>query len=78
VLYRLADRQALWSSGTDGRSVTRAVMQDDGNFVVYGPNAAQWETQTAGSSGKFLVLQDDGNLVIYPAGPAVWQSQTNQ
>jgi hypothetical protein len=45
-----------------------AVMQSDGNFVLYdstGPTAA-WATQTSGyGSGAFLQIQNDGNLVVY-------------
>lgn len=42
-----------------------AIMQSDGNFVLYRPNAyAMWATGTSGSGSK-LAMQDDGNLVVY-------------
>lgn len=47
----------------------RAVMQSDGNFVVYdkrsGSDKAIFNTRTQGNSGAFFALQQDGNLVVY-------------
>ena len=42
-----------------------AVMQEDGNFVVY--SAAVWSTQTDDmyNKGAYLVVQNDGNVVVY-------------
>ncbi len=55
----------------------RAIMQGDGNFVVYGPGGATWSSQTAGSGGNEIIMQNDGNLVIYaPGGKAVYSSAT--
>lgn len=53
----------------------RAVMQDDGNFVVYGPTGAQWSSRTAGSDVNRLVLQTDSNLVLY-GSRAHWHTGT--
>jgi hypothetical protein len=55
-----------------------AVMQGDGNFVVYGFGSALWASGTNGkANGGRLVVQGDGNMVIYSkAGKAVWQSHT--
>jgi surface antigen len=53
----------------------RAVMQRDGNFVVYGPNGAEWSTRT-GVAGSSITLQEDGNLVVYAGGTAKWSSST--
>lgn len=55
----------------DGRY--RAVMQSDGNFVVYGPPGGYcdgggvcWHTGTNGyGSGTWAVMQGDGNFVLY-------------
>mmetsp|Transcript_55447 Transcript_55447/g.92168 ORF Transcript_55447/g.92168 Transcript_55447/m.92168 type:complete len:310 (-) Transcript_55447:239-1168(-) len=47
----------------DERSI--AVLQDDGNFVVYGWSAL-WSAGTAdGNYNRFLILQGDGNIVLY-------------
>lgn len=60
----------------DGRY--EAVMQGDGNFVVYGPTGATWATDTMGQAGAYVRIQDDGNLVLYNAsGGAPWASNTN-
>lgn len=55
-----------------------AVMQTDGNFVVYDAGqGALWASGTADSGGTRLVMQDDGNLVVYTAeGRAVWDTGT--
>jgi surface antigen len=71
----LSVNQYLKSS--DGRF--QAIMQSDGNFVLYGPSGALWSSKTASAanSGSYIVMQGDGNLVIYnPAGRATWSSAT--
>jgi surface antigen len=65
---------------SDGRY--EAIMQGDGNFVLYLANQmginALWSTSTAGKPGSTLQMQGDGNLVVYTAGSsAVWSSSTN-
>lgn len=56
-----------------GHFAAAAVMQADGNFVLY--NLADgnpiWSTHTAGNPGAYLNVQGDGNLVIYSASDAV-------
>jgi len=69
-----------WASNTYGRQASRAIMQSDGNFVIYAPNGpAFWATGTNGSPGATLLLQNDGNVVIYrPDGQAIWATGTNE
>lgn len=61
----------------------RAIMQTDGNFVVYrranGKDTAVWSTNTANNNNNgFLSLQKDGNLVIYTsANKSRWSSGTD-
>ncbi|SDI94076.1 D-mannose binding lectin [Frankineae bacterium MT45] len=51
-------------SSPDGRY--SAIMQPDGNFVVYGPfSNVMWMSNAGGRPGARLVLQGDGNLVEY-------------
>ncbi len=77
VLYGLGGR-ALWSSKTNGKGADRAVMQGDGNFVLYKGGTAVWATHTSGHGGSKLKLQNDGNLVIYDShGHAIWATHTN-
>jgi hypothetical protein len=52
-----------------------AVMQGDGNFVIYDQNsmAPLWSTGTAGNSGAYLNVQSDMNMVVYTAsGAPLW------
>src|SRR5262249_17646098 len=62
----------------------RAIMQADGNFVLYQGNTALWASNTVQATGDyFVIMQDDGNLVLYTgtrdkAGTALWASNTAQ
>jgi hypothetical protein len=93
VAARTSSGAAVWHSSTavigpssflvgfltSSSGVYRAVMQADGNFVVYsyhGHPHAIWASGTAGHPGSVLVKQSDGNLVIYQARHAVWATQT--
>jgi len=59
----------------DGRY--RAVVQSDGNFVVYEGGKATWASNTPGSGSTVLSLQSDGNLVLYDHhGKPTWASNT--
>ncbi|MDQ7996407.1 MAG: hypothetical protein AAGC76_11200 [Luteibacter sp.] len=63
----------------DGRYV--AIMQGDGNFVVYridGAWRAIWSTNTHGRGAVQAIMQRDGNFVLYDAaGRAVWWTASN-
>jgi len=61
-----------------------AVVQTDGNFVLYAPGGRPlWASNTVGTGAHdWLVMQGDGNLVlyngVYPAqGRAVWANGKN-
>ncbi len=57
VLYRRVFGHPLWASNTNGRPVTHAIMQTDGNFVAYAANNAPfWATGTDGHPGSRVVL----------------------
>ncbi|MGE5453125.1 MAG: hypothetical protein ACM3VZ_14935 [Acidobacteriota bacterium] len=80
LVLRNASGQALWSSGTAGRSGARLELQSsDGNLVLYSTSgAAIWATATGGLGATRLVMQNDGNLVLYTSsGKAVWATKTN-
>jgi len=71
--------RAVWSAYTQNKAASIAVMQDDGNFVVYDSfQNPLWSTGTFGNSGAFIILQDDGNLVVYASDALtpLWQSVT--
>lgn len=56
-----------------------AIMQTDGNFVIYRTGgAATWSTNTAGRGAVRAEMQNDGNFVLYTANnAAVWASNTS-
>jgi hypothetical protein len=80
VLYRNdgGAPPAIWATNTWNQPCNVAVMQSDGNFVVYDPSGrACWATGTWGHPGAYVVLQDDGNLVVYEkGGVSLWASNT--
>ncbi len=77
VLYDLGqNHRAIWASNTNGRAVSKAIMQTDGNFVIYGFPDAIWASNTNGRPNSFLVVQDDGNTVIYQPEVPVWATNT--
>jgi hypothetical protein len=69
---------ALWSSHTNMTAAVGAVMQGDGNFVIYtAAPRALWSSHTNGYSGAYLSVQNDGNVVIRTSrGGAIWSTQT--
>lgn len=75
-----AARQPVFASNTAGHPGAFAVMQSDGNFVVYADQArrqALWATHTNGSGAVDVNFQSDGNLVLYRGdGSPVWASNT--
>ena len=52
-----------------------AVMQGDGNFVLYDNGRPRWATNTT-YLGTVMAVQGDGNLVVYGPGGALWASGT--
>jgi hypothetical protein len=79
VLYQLHENYStvLWSAETDGRPVERAVMQPDGNFVLYGPGSLViWSSETDSYPDAYLMVQDDGNIVIYFPKQPIWETNT--
>ncbi|BDZ52147.1 hypothetical protein GCM10025867_43880 [Frondihabitans sucicola] len=61
----------------DPTGLLQAIMQTDGNFVVYIGGKAKFNTHTNGLKGATLILQTDGNLVLYDsAHKARWNTNT--
>ena len=78
VLYDLnLGQEAIWVSNTHNMAVSRAVMQSDGNFVIYGYPDPIWATNTYNQDGAYIVLQDNGTLVVYETTP-IWASNTEE
>lgn len=77
VLYRTSDNKPIWSTGT-GSTAAYAVMQGDGNFVVYSTSGtALWSTESYGhpyAEYKFNLLSN-GELQIDANGlPIIWRT----
>jgi len=61
---------------TNGRYL--AIIQGDGNLVVYADRDPIWASNTAGKGPSTLVNQTDNNLVVYDQnGHPTWSSGTN-
>ncbi|MFI6868272.1 LysM peptidoglycan-binding domain-containing protein [Nocardia sp. NPDC050406] len=72
------DGTVVWGSMTHDQGVERAVLQSDGNFVLYKGEGAAWSTETNGKDADRLVVQADRNVVLYGKdGSALWSSGTN-
>ncbi|EKQ69920.1 D-mannose binding lectin [Leptolyngbyaceae cyanobacterium JSC-12] len=69
--------RVLWASNTDRRAVQYAIMQDDGNFVIYNGSRVVYASNTERRGGHRLILQDDSNVVIYTStGRVLWATNT--
>jgi hypothetical protein len=76
-LYAVAQpRCARWREPARGVAASSAVMQTDGNFVLYTPGASRiaWQSGTSGHAGADIVLENDGSLVLATSlGVLLWQ-----
>ncbi|MFD4551883.1 hypothetical protein [Streptomyces sp. NPDC058466] len=75
----IAGGTTLKSGWSTQASLTRLVMQSDGNLVMYRlrDGAAIWSTHTSGHPGAYAVMQTDGNFVVYDAANRfLWNSNT--
>ncbi|MBI3401207.1 MAG: hypothetical protein HY048_07275 [Acidobacteria bacterium] len=75
VLYG-PDRVRVWSSGTEGETAGRAIMDAGGDFVVYDADGSEvWSAGSGSHPGSYLVVQNDGRVVVYAPGYVVlWTS----
>lgn len=72
------DGTVAWATMTHEQGVERAVLQDDGNFVLYSASGPVWATDTNGSEVDHLIVQPDRNIVLYGRdGASLWASGTN-
>jgi hypothetical protein len=74
---KMVANQFLAATGVGTNCSFKAVMQVDGNFVIYRAAVATWFSGTANRPGSKIIMQGDGNLVIYGgSGAAIWSSGT--
>jgi hypothetical protein len=59
--------------------IATAIMQEDGNFVLYDSNNNPvWASNTGDNPGAILRMRDDGNLVVvHPNIGILWESGTS-
>lgn len=72
-------RAVLWASNTGWSGASFAIMQSDGNLVIYTLEGRPvWNSATDGNAEATLGLQDDCNMVVYSAsGEPLWATNTN-
>lgn len=70
--------RVLWSSRTHVPG-SHAVLQSDGNFVIYSPlGVPLWASHTAGQDSAGLLLTADGDLVMdSTTGSLLWDTQVS-
>ncbi|MEV4128390.1 LysM peptidoglycan-binding domain-containing protein [Nocardia sp. NPDC049707] len=72
------DGNVVWSTLTHDQGVERAILQEDGNFVLYKSEGAAWASETNGREADRLTVQADRNVVLYGTdGSALWASETH-
>jgi len=72
-----SDSALRWVPDTKSRTVSRAIMHPDGNFVLYAEDGSPvWASGTPGHPGAFVTVQNDGNMVIYQSGKPIWATNT--
>lgn len=72
------DRCVLPREPSHAEPTSSAVMQTDGNFVLYGHGlpTAEWQSATTGNPGATLTLNTQGTLTILSAqGFTLWHAQ---
>jgi serine/threonine-protein kinase len=89
VEYRIRDETVQWASATSGNFGAYAVVQVDGNFVVYPngrsapapgqPTPALWSSGTGGHPRAYLELEDSGRTVLREPGTRaiLWSSSSS-
>lgn len=74
-LVLMLDGRAAWSPPVRER-VTKALMNGDGQFLVFSGYRRQWSVGRDKAPAAEFRVQDDGNLVIYDGHEPVWVSGT--
>lgn len=77
VVYTSAGK-ALWSTNTIGSGADWAVMQEDGNFVLYNKSQGRaiWSSNTAYNKPAYAAITDYGQWIVFRVDP-IWSSNTS-
>jgi len=61
------------------QSIVKAVLYDDGDFVLYDDDGKlKWSTGTKSNGPSILLLQNDGNLVLIDQSKNIlWTTNTS-
>lgn len=76
--YKTAGGEYLWCSGTFlPDQIFYAIMQDDGNLVLYVHNSeggldTPFYSGTENHPGSYLAVRDDGRIAIYEGATILW------
>ncbi len=74
-IYDIAHAVGTWGANTAGHPNAYAILQGDGNLVVYDANGiALWNSGTYGTYSERLDMEDDGRIIIYKSA---WNSGTS-
>ncbi|HET9284477.1 MAG TPA: hypothetical protein VFR24_21190, partial [Candidatus Angelobacter sp.] len=74
-IYDIAHGTGTWGANTYGHPGAYALMQSDGNLVVYDANNNfLWMSGTNGTNAERLDMEDDGRIIIYKSA---WNSGTS-
>ncbi len=76
ALFNVTDGRQTWSSMTMGSPASYALMQTDGNLVLY--NNQQliiWSSNTAGNPGAYLVIENNGKMYLYYNNASIWSTE---
>jgi hypothetical protein len=65
LVLKTTTGRICWASGTNPSGV-KAIYQDDGNFVVYGPSGPLWASNTNGNTGSTVDITRNGELYAGP------------
>lgn len=74
VLWDHQSGHPVWQSQTQGTGATFALMQTDGNFVLYRGSTPVWLSNTSGNSGALMILDHHGLRVVSKFGEVLWQA----
>ncbi len=76
ALFNVSDGRQTWSSMTMGSPATYALMQNDGNLVLYNnQQLVIWSSNTAGNPGAYLVIDNNGKMYLYYNNASIWSTE---